>query len=272
MKIIKINVLILCMASFFACEKENSDNPSNENATVENQKIDSIIELARNFDKQLPAETLEKNAKAYFQLSHEEMAIFIDERHKISLEKGATVQNANTNRELMHSINDYLYEAYSQSYASADPDAFRDAYQRITLHTRNVSTKSEDEKYWWGCNNWKNSSLTPISRVYNDNQRIVTLKGEYKLKGGEDCQYIYESVPYGNRFRSRYIYAQTPQSWVAMRYLESYQKLSKEESVNDIYGLKSLEFMIEKWRINQAYGPDVNGKKRFAEDVKIILN
>ncbi len=272
MKIRKISIAILCMVSFFACEKESSDSISNERATLENQKIDPT-ELARNFDKQLPPKELIENANAYTQLDHEEMGVFIDERQKMSLEEGATIQDANAARQLTHKINNYLKKEYNQSYASAAPDEFREAYDRIIQNTENTNEDNTDEKFLWGgdCDSWYSNKLTYVSNGPNDvNQKNINLKGEYKYNGQGKCYYVYQSTSYSSEFQHRYIYGKTPSSYLAMTLLASTQLFSKEVSINSYQ--KSFEFIIEKWRIEQAY-PDfwVNGKKRFAEDTKIEI-
>ncbi len=261
---------MLCIACLFSCEKENSDNLINESATLENQKLDPVY-LARNFDKQLSKEEAENNAKAYFQLNHEEMAIFIDERYKMSLEEGAIEQNANLAKDIMHSINNYLQEEYGQSYASADPDLFNTAYETIIQNKNAESSQEINEKFWWSCGSWSRSGRTPVSGGTGTSiqQQGISFKGEFKLNGSGDCDYVYKSSPYSSNLTPRYIYGSTSKSFAALTARGSNNNSSKEVSVNS--SQKSFEFLIGKGRVIQAYGLFGDGQQNFGKDTKILL-
>ncbi len=277
MKIKKFSIMTLCIVSLFACEKESSDSISNERATLENQKIDPT-ELARNFDKQLPPKELIENANAYRQLDHEEMAIFINERHKMSLEEGATIQDANTARELMLTINDYLQEEYGQSYASADSDLSQSAYKAV-IQNKNIQIDQEiiNEKFFGEkpCDSsWSPSGTTPVD-VYPDLADIeqkpiaITFKGRHSKKG--NCYLVFKSEYYNDTLTAKYIYPITYTSHIALGFVWSDEIPSKEESNANDSSKKSLEFMVEESEVSSTYAYLDDAPERFAEDTKILL-
>ncbi len=269
MNIKKISIAALCIVSLLACEKESSDSISNEGTTLENQKLDPIIELARNFDKELPEEELKKNVATYLQLNHNEMETFIDERHKMSLEEGVAPEDANLAKDLMHSINDYLQEEYGQSYASADPDLFLTAYETIVQNTESTELNQEgvNEKFW-GCGSWTSNGTTRISSVTGPyRQQSISFKGEYQLTGQNDCDLVFKSSPYSSNSQPKFIYGSTTKSYGALSYRESTQNSSKEVSAGS--GQKSFEFLIGKGGVLKFYWH--NRTTRFANDTKILL-
>ncbi|MBQ0735091.1 hypothetical protein [Aquimarina celericrescens] len=269
MKIKNFSVLILCTAFLFCCETENSDNLIYENSKLENQKSGPIY-LAQNFDKQLSKEEAEKNAKMYLQLNHEEMAIFIEERYKMSLAKGTRESDADLAKDLMHEINDYLDNEYQESYASASPDQFLLAYETI-IQNKNIESDQEiNEKSWWGCSSWFRSGRTPVTGGSGTGiQQSLSFKGEFKLNGSGDCDFVYRSSPYRNSLTPKRIYGATSKSFAALTARGSNNNSSKEVAVG--FTQKSFEFLIGKGRVLQAYGLFSNGQQGFANDTKILL-
>ncbi len=272
MNIKKISILTLCVVSLFSCEKESSDNLTYENATLENQSLDQVIKLARNFDKQLPEEELKKNVETYSQLNHEEMAIFIDERYKISLEEGTTPEDANLAKYQMENINNYLEKEYGQSYASATSDQFLLAYEAI-IQNKNVEFNQEiNEQKFWGCGSWSRSGTTRVTGSSSSGiQQPISYKGQFKLNGSGDCDLVYRSLPYYfDSLKPKYIYGVTSESFAALTARGSNNNSSKEVAVDFIQN--SFEFLIGKVRVIQYYGLFNDPYKQFAKDTKIILD
>ena len=270
MKIQKLTMILLSIMSVLACE-DNTLQEQNNTQASENQNLDPIY-LARNFDKQLSTQEAKKNAKAYFQLDFDQMKHFIEERYDMSLEKGVNPKEADIAKNLMLDINDFLQKEYGQSYSNANPDDFLKAYKTITQNPKYADYSSEhlNEKFWWGCDSWTRSGKTSITGGSGSGmQQSISFKGEYKLNGSGDCDFVYQSSPYSSNLTPRYIYGVTTKSYAALTYEGSNQNSSKEVYVNS--NQKSFEFLIGKGRVLQAYGLFGNGQQNFANDTKILL-
>ena len=278
-KVFNVHFLALFfVASFVFVSCQNDEEMTDIQANGDLATID-VQYLAESFYKTVTNEEAVRVASAYQAMDYEQASSFIEARYRINLKENMSARQAASIRDLMHEVNENVFDQTGQSYASADQDI------AATMYSALIQTeKYADAAYQYpqdsnetsrtaaaSCpnGNWFNTKNTPWNTTTQGTQWPVSYIGRFNFNGtSNDCDYVLRSQNYNIYFRTAVIRPISGAAINALSFGGSTSNPAKEPGVNSSEA--RFEFLIGKGRVDINY-PGFNAPQRFARDTRVVL-